>query len=155
MGHMAEAIMTKSFVNPRARKYFKEKEEVCAFLVICFLENYSKVWVWLIKMLKYEWFSWERERLKTFNLAPSKQMRRFLKPHFFLSVFVWMALKSPSLESGFKKVRICKSASRNRKTRICEFAHRNDIFENALWSGLRPCPDEAGEQNTRFQKCPD
>ena len=36
MGHMAEAIMTKSFINPRARKYFKEKEEVCAFLVICF-----------------------------------------------------------------------------------------------------------------------
>ena len=43
MGHMAEAIMTKSFINPRAKKYFKEKEEVCAFLVICFLENYSIV----------------------------------------------------------------------------------------------------------------
>ena len=28
MGHMAEAIMTKSFINPRSRKYFKEKEEV-------------------------------------------------------------------------------------------------------------------------------
>ncbi|XP_073234620.1 TPR repeat-containing protein DDB_G0287407-like isoform X1 [Porites lutea] len=28
MGHMAEAIMTKSFINPRARKYFKEKEEM-------------------------------------------------------------------------------------------------------------------------------
>lgn len=28
MGHMAEAIMTKSFINPRHRKYFKEKEEM-------------------------------------------------------------------------------------------------------------------------------
>lgn len=28
MGHMAEAIMTKSFINPRARKFFKEKEEM-------------------------------------------------------------------------------------------------------------------------------
>lgn len=54
MGHMAEAIMTKSFINPRAKKYFKEKEEVCAFLVICFLENYSIVRVWPIKMLKYD-----------------------------------------------------------------------------------------------------
>ena len=33
MGHMAEAIMTKSFINPRARKYFKEKEEVLALLL--------------------------------------------------------------------------------------------------------------------------
>ena len=32
MGHMAEAIMTKSFINPRARKYFKEKEEVYTLL---------------------------------------------------------------------------------------------------------------------------
>lgn len=70
MGHMAEAIMTKSFINPRARKYFKEKEEVCAFLVICFLENHSKVWVWLIKMLKYKWFSWERETLKNIQFNP-------------------------------------------------------------------------------------
>ena len=31
MGHMAEAIMTKSFINPRHRKYFKEKEEVLRF----------------------------------------------------------------------------------------------------------------------------
>ena len=28
MGHMAEAIMTKSFINPRSKKFFKEKEEV-------------------------------------------------------------------------------------------------------------------------------
>ena len=28
MGHMAEAIMTKSFINPRLKKFFKEKEEV-------------------------------------------------------------------------------------------------------------------------------
>lgn len=28
MGHMAEAIMTKSFINPRLRKFFKEKEEM-------------------------------------------------------------------------------------------------------------------------------
>ena len=32
MGHMAEAIMTKSFINPRARKYFKEKEEVLTLM---------------------------------------------------------------------------------------------------------------------------
>lgn len=28
MGHMAEAIMTKSFINPRLKKFFKEKEEM-------------------------------------------------------------------------------------------------------------------------------
>lgn len=28
MGHMAEAIMTKSFINPRLQKFFKEKEEM-------------------------------------------------------------------------------------------------------------------------------
>ena len=33
MGHMAEAIMTKSFINPRARRFFKEKEEV--FILFC------------------------------------------------------------------------------------------------------------------------
>ncbi|XP_074616453.1 TPR repeat-containing protein DDB_G0287407-like [Acropora palmata] len=28
MGHMAEAIMTKSFINPRLKRFFKEKEEM-------------------------------------------------------------------------------------------------------------------------------
>lgn len=37
MGHMAEAIMTKSFINPRARKYFKEKEEVLTLLFMPWL----------------------------------------------------------------------------------------------------------------------
>ena len=32
MGHMAEAIMTKSFINPRLKKFFKEKEEVWSAL---------------------------------------------------------------------------------------------------------------------------
>ena len=44
MGHMAEAIMTKSFVNPRARKYFKEKEEVLAFVfyaLLTFQDSYK------------------------------------------------------------------------------------------------------------------
>ena len=31
MGHLSEAIMTKSFVNPRQRQYFQEKKKVCAF----------------------------------------------------------------------------------------------------------------------------
>jgi len=80
--------------KPTCEKVLQRKRRGMCFLLICFLENCSKVWVWLIKMLKYKWFSWERERLKTFNLAPSKQMRRFLKSHFFLSGFVWTALKS-------------------------------------------------------------
>ena len=40
MGHMAEAIMTKSFINPRARKYFKEKEEVLALLFMPCLSSH-------------------------------------------------------------------------------------------------------------------
>ena len=31
MGHLSEAIMTKSFVNPRESRYFEEKKKVCAF----------------------------------------------------------------------------------------------------------------------------
>lgn len=37
MGHMAEAIMTKSFINPRQKKYFKEKEEVFTFSLSLFM----------------------------------------------------------------------------------------------------------------------
>ena len=40
MGHMAEAIMTKSFINPRAKKYFKEKEEVSMFFVFVFFVDH-------------------------------------------------------------------------------------------------------------------
>ena len=60
--------------KPTCEKVLQRKRRGMCFLLICFLENYSKVWVWLIKMLKYKWFFWERERLKTLNLAPSKQM---------------------------------------------------------------------------------
>ena len=34
MGHMAEAIMTKSFINSRAQQYFEEKEEVCDIYLV-------------------------------------------------------------------------------------------------------------------------
>jgi hypothetical protein len=33
MGHLAEAIMTKSFINPRLSKHFHEKEKVTLICV--------------------------------------------------------------------------------------------------------------------------
>ena len=35
IGHLAESIMTKSFVNPRSPRFFEEKKTVCQFVSKC------------------------------------------------------------------------------------------------------------------------
>lgn len=54
MGHMAEAIMTKSFINPRARKFFKEKEEVFSvffflFVVSLIYDRFKRIPIMMVK----------------------------------------------------------------------------------------------------------
>lgn len=82
-------------------------------------------------------------------------MRRFLKPHFFFYVFVWTVLKSLLWRAVSKRCGCVNQPPETERRGFVNSPTETTSLKALCKVVLRPCPDEAGEQNTRFQKCPD
>ena len=82
-------------------------------------------------------------------------MRRFLKPHFFFYVFVWTVLKSLLWRAVSKTCGYVNQPPETERRGFVNSPTETTSLKALCKVVLRPCPDEAGEQNTRFQKCPD
>lgn len=82
-------------------------------------------------------------------------MRRFFKPHFFFYVFVWTVLKSLLWRAVSKRCGYVNQPPETERRGFVNSPTETTSLKALCKVVLRPCPDEAGEQNTRFQKCPD